>query len=75
MGALKFATVCMVVLAITASWLSLTLPRIPKEWLTAPDPMIVYTVLMLTFTVPALIAVTICYSAPATDLGQRAISE
>jgi len=75
LGALKFATVGMVVLAITGSWLSLTLPRIPKDWLTAPQPMIVYTVLVLTLAVPALIAVAICYSAPSTDAGQRAISE
>jgi hypothetical protein len=67
LGALKVATVCLVVLAITASWLALTLARFPKDWLTTPGSPVMYAVLLLTFGLPAVVGTAICYSAPSTD--------
>ncbi|MDX1873535.1 hypothetical protein SBI67_15540 [Mycolicibacterium sp. 120266] len=65
LGALKVATVCVVVLGVGASWLSMTLARFPKDWLTSPAPPIVLMVLALTFALPAVIAGAICFSAPS----------
>lgn len=64
---IKVATVAMVVLAIVASWLALTLARLPKEWFTAPNTVVVVCVLVLTFCLPTVVSTAICYSVASTD--------
>ena len=64
---IKVATVCMVVLAIGASWLAVTLARLPKEWLTAPNNAVVMLVLVLTYVFPTIVSTAICYSVASTD--------
>ncbi len=63
--ALKIATVGVVALGVVASWMAMSLPRFPDQWLTAPSPAIVAAVLGLSFALPGVIAMAICYSAPA----------
>lgn len=69
--ALKVATVGIVLLGVAATWLSMSLPRFPDDWLTAPSPAILGAVVSLSFALPAVIALAICYSAPAVDLLAR----
>lgn len=57
---LKIATVCTVVLAIVASWLAITLNRIPDQWLTAPSTGLVVIVVVLTFVLPTVVSIAIC---------------
>jgi len=69
---IKVATVCIVVLAIAASWLAVSLSRFPKEWLTAPHTGLVVLVLILAFVLPTVVATAICYSVASTDRRRRA---
>ena len=64
---IKVATVCMVALAIIASWLALTLARFPKDWLTAPNTGVVVAVLAITLGLPTVVSTAICYSVASTD--------
>jgi hypothetical protein len=64
---IKVATVGTVVLAVIASWLAVSLNRVPKDWLTVPNAGLVIGVLVLTFVVPAVVATSICYSVASTD--------
>jgi ABC-type xylose transport system permease subunit len=64
---IKVATVGTVVLAVVVSWLGVSLARLPKDWLTAPNTGIVIGVLILTFVVPTVVSTSICYSVASTD--------
>jgi hypothetical protein len=64
---IKVATIATVVLAIGASWLGVSLARIPKGWLTDPAAGLVAFVLTLTFVLPTIVATAICYSVASTD--------
>lgn len=70
---IKVATVGTVVLAIIGSWLAVSLARIPEDWLTAPNTVLVVGVLMLTLVLPTVIATAICYSVASTA-GERSSS-
>jgi hypothetical protein len=63
---IRVATVCTVILAILASWLAVSLARLPKDWLTAPNTGIVIVVLALTFVLPTIVSTAICYSVAST---------
>ena len=64
---IKVATVGTVVLAIVASGVAVSLNRLPKDWLTGPNIALVIGVLALTFVVPTVVAISICYSVASTD--------
>ena len=64
---IKVATIATVILAIGASWLAVSLARIPKNWLTDPNAGVVAFVLVLTFVLPTIVATAICYSVASTD--------
>jgi hypothetical protein len=64
---IKVATIATVILAIGASWLAVSLARIPKDWLTEPNAGVVGFVLILTFVLPTIVATAICYSVASTD--------
>jgi len=64
---IKVATIGMVVLAIVASWLALSLARFPKDWLTVPNSGLVLFVLVLTYVVPTVVSTAICYSVASTE--------
>lgn len=64
---IKVATIATVILAIGASWLAVSLARIPKDWLTDPNTGVVAFVLLLTFVLPTIVATAICYSVASTD--------
>jgi hypothetical protein len=64
---IKVATVGTVVLAIVASGVAVSLNRLPKDWLTGPNIALAIGVLALTFVVPTVVAISICYSVASTD--------
>lgn len=64
---IKVATIATVILAIGASWLSVSLARIPKTWLTDPAAGLIAFVLTLTFVLPTIVSTAICYSVASTD--------
>lgn len=64
---IKVATIATVILAIGASWLAVSLARIPKPWLTDPAAGLIAFVLTLTFVLPTIVATAICYSVASTD--------
>jgi hypothetical protein len=64
---IKVATIATLILAIGASWLAVSLARIPKDWLTEPNAGVVGFVLILTFVLPTIVATAICYSVASTD--------
>lgn len=64
---IKVATISIVVFAIIGSWVVVTLSRLPKDWLIAPNTMLVIFVLVLTYVVPAVVSTAICYSVASTD--------
>jgi hypothetical protein len=64
---IKVATIATVILAIAASWLAVSLARMPKPWLTEPNVGLVGLVLILTFVLPTIVATAICYSVASTD--------
>ena len=64
---IKVATVAMLGLAIAGSWLSVSLARFPKDWLTVPNGGVVAFVLALTFVLPTVVSTAICYSVASTD--------
>ncbi len=64
---IKVATVCTLVLAILASWLGMSLSRIPKDWLTTPNPVLIAYVLILTLALPTVVATAICFSVASTE--------
>ena len=64
---IKVATIATVILAIGASWLSVSLARIPKTWLTDPAASLIAFVLTLTFVLPTIVSTAICYSVASTD--------
>ena len=64
---IKVATVGIVVLAIAASWLAVSLARVPEHWLTTPNIGIVICVLVLTLVLPTVVSTAICYSVDSTE--------
>ena len=62
----QVATVGTGVLAVVATWLAVSLSRLPKEWLTAPSGVFVVIVLVLSFALPAVVSMAICRSV-STD--------
>lgn len=63
----KFAAIGILVLAVVGSWLSMSLARLPKGWLTVPNTGAVVLVLVLTFAVPSVICTAVCYSVAGAD--------
>jgi hypothetical protein len=66
----RVATVGILVLAIISSWLAVSLARFPKNWLTTPHIGVVTFVLILTFVVPTVVSMAICYSVASTEKNQ-----
>lgn len=64
---LKVAAVGILVLAMVGSWLTMSLARFPKDWLTVPNTGAVVFVLILTFVVPSVVSTAICYSVASAD--------
>lgn len=64
---IKVATIATLVLAIGASWLAVSLARIPKTWLTDPAAGLTAFILTLTFVLPTIVSTAICYSVASTD--------
>ncbi|MGE0219301.1 hypothetical protein [Mycolicibacterium sp.] len=64
---IKVATVGLVVLAIGATWLAVSLARLPKPWLTEPNVGVLIVVAALTFAVPTGVATAICNSVASTE--------
>jgi hypothetical protein len=64
---IKVATVTTLGLAIAASWLAVSLARVPQGWLTEPNVAFVVFVVILTFALPTVVATAICYSVASTD--------
>lgn len=65
---IKIATIGLVGLAVAAGWLTLSLPRLPKHWMSEPNFAVVVLVITLTFVVPTFVATAICYSVASTDV-------
>lgn len=66
---IKVATVGTLFLAVAASWLAVTLARLPSGWLTAPNRGFVMFVFVLALLVPTIISTASCYSVASTDEG------
>lgn len=64
---IRFATVSMTLLAIIGAWLTMSINRLPKDWLTTPNVAVVVFVLVLTYVVPSLVSTAICNSVASTD--------
>lgn len=68
---IKVATVGTLFLAVTASWLAISLARLPIGWLTTPNGGFVMFVFALSLLVPTIISTAACYSVASTDEGLR----
>ncbi|OBK29142.1 hypothetical protein A5634_18820 [Mycobacterium asiaticum] len=68
---IKIATVGTLFLAVAASWLAVSLARLPVGWLTTPNRAFVLLVFVLSLFVPTVISTAICYSVASTDEGLR----
>ncbi|UXA06244.1 hypothetical protein KXD96_25815 [Mycobacterium sp. SMC-2] len=66
---IKVATVGTLLLAVTASWMAVSLARLPAGWLTIPNRTFVLFVVVLSLVVPTSIATAACYSVASTDEG------
>ncbi|BBY66528.1 hypothetical protein [Mycolicibacterium helvum] len=64
--AIRFATVGMTALAIVGAWLTMSINRFPKDWLTTPNMGLVIFALVLTYVVPSLVSTAICNSVAST---------
>lgn len=67
MRSIKIAALCILALAIVATWVAVSLSRLPKEWLTTPNVAVVVFVLVLTFVVPTVVSTAICNSVASAD--------
>ena len=67
MRSIKVATVGIVVLAVVASWMAVSLSRVPKDWLTVPNAAVVVFVLLLSYVVPIIVSTAICNSTASTE--------
>ena len=63
---IRVATVAMTLLAIIGAWLTMSINRFPKDWLTTPNMAVVVFVIVLTYVVPSLISTAICNSVAST---------
>ncbi|MEC4762941.1 hypothetical protein [Mycobacterium sherrisii] len=66
---IQVATVGTLFLAVAASWLAVTLARLPGGWLTTPNRGFVVFVFVLALLVPTIISTAACYSVASTDEG------
>jgi hypothetical protein len=66
---IKVATVGTLVLAVAASWLAVSLARLPAGWLTTPNRAFVGFVVVLSLLVPTIISTAACYSVASTEEG------
>jgi hypothetical protein len=66
---IKIATVGTLFLAVAASWLAVSLARLPVGWLTTPNRAFVMFVFAISLLVPTIISTAICYSVASTDEG------
>ena len=66
---IKVATVGTLVLAVAASWLAVSLARLPIAWLTTPNRAFVMFVFALALVAPTIISTAACYSVASTDEG------
>lgn len=64
---IRFATIGMTILAIVGAWLTMSINRFPKDWLTTPNMAVVVFVLVLTYVVPSLVSSAICNSVASTS--------
>ncbi len=63
---IKVATVLTIILAVAGTLLGIGLPRVPRDMVTEPSPILVVAVLVLTYVLPTFISIAICYSVPST---------
>ena len=63
---IRVATVAMTLLAIIGAWLTMSINRFPKDWLTTPNMAVVVFVIVLTYVIPSLISTAICNSVAST---------
>lgn len=68
---IKIATIGTLFLAVAASWLAVSLARLPTGWLTTPNRAFVGFVLVISLLVPTVISTAICYSVASTNDGLR----
>jgi hypothetical protein len=66
MRSVRLATIGIGVLAVVATWIAVSLSRLPKDWLTTPNTAVVVFVLVLTFVVPTVLSTAICNSVAST---------
>lgn len=66
MRAIRFATVGMTGLAVIGAWLTMSINRFPKDWLTNPNIAVVMFVVLLTYVIPSLVSTAICNSVAST---------
>ncbi len=64
--AIRFATVGMTLLAIVGAWLTMSINRLPVEWLVTPNAALVAFVVTLTYVVPSMVSTAICNSVAST---------
>lgn len=64
---IRFATIGMTLLAIIGAWLTMSINRFPKDWLTTPNMAVVIVVVVLTFVIPSLVATAICNSVASAQ--------
>ncbi|OBI93030.1 hypothetical protein [Mycobacterium asiaticum] len=66
---IKVATVGTLFLTVAASWLAVSVARLPVGWLTTPNRGFVGLVFVLSLLVPTVVSTAICYSVASTDEG------
>ncbi len=63
---IKVAIAGILVLAIVGSWMTMSLARFPKDWLTTPNTAVVIVVLVFAGLLPSIVSTAICYSVAST---------
>jgi len=66
---IKVAIISMLVLAMAGSWLSMSLARVPKDWLTSPHVVGVVFVLVVSAVLPSMVSTAVCYSVASIKPG------
>lgn len=68
---IKIAIISMLILAMTGSWLAMSLARAPKAWLTEPNILAVGLVLLAGAVAPSVVSTAVCYSVASVKSGRR----
>lgn len=64
---IKFVTISMTALAVLASWLTVSVNRVPENWLTTPNVGAVVVAVVLGFLAPSIISTAICFSVASAE--------